>query len=47
MRVSLNEIQVICRKAFEGIRSGPGDLRDAAQGMAGPQTHRRPCLSRV
>lgn len=31
MRVSLNEIQVICRKAFEGIGFAPGDCDDAAE----------------
>ncbi|MGF6590056.1 DUF3726 domain-containing protein [Pseudomonas sp. 2835] len=30
MRVSLNEIQVMCRKAFEGMGFAPGDCEDAA-----------------
>lgn len=34
MRVSLNEIQVICRKAFEGIGFAPGDCDDAAEMIA-------------
>jgi LDH2 family malate/lactate/ureidoglycolate dehydrogenase len=31
MRVSLNEIQVMCRKAFEGMGFAPGDCEDAAE----------------
>ncbi|MQG93525.1 DUF3726 domain-containing protein [Pseudomonas sp. MN1F] len=31
MRVSLNEIQVMCRKAFEGMGFAPGDYEDAAE----------------
>ena len=31
MRVSLNEIQVMCRKAFEGMGYAPGDCEDAAE----------------
>ncbi|WP_256579132.1 DUF3726 domain-containing protein [Pseudomonas sp. VI4.1] len=34
MRVSLNEIQVVCRKAFEGIGFAPGDCDDAAEMIA-------------
>ena len=34
MRVSLNEIQVVCRKAFEGIGFAPGDCDDAADMIA-------------
>jgi LDH2 family malate/lactate/ureidoglycolate dehydrogenase len=34
MRVSLNEIQVICRKAFEGIGFAAGDCDDAAEMIA-------------
>lgn len=30
MRVSLNEIQVMCRKVFEGMGFAPGDCEDAA-----------------
>ncbi|PYG95927.1 DUF3726 domain-containing protein, partial [Arthrobacter stackebrandtii] len=31
MRVSLNEIQVMCRKAFEGMGFAAGDCEDAAE----------------
>lgn len=34
MRVSLNEVQVICRKAFEGIGFATGDCDDAAEMIA-------------
>ena len=34
MRVSLNEIQVICRKAFEGLGFAAGDCADAAEMIA-------------
>lgn len=39
MRVSLNEIQVVCRKAFEGIGFAPGDCDDAAEMIAWLQLH--------
>ena len=39
MRVSLNEIQVICRKAFEGIGFAPGDCDDAAEMIARPVSY--------
>jgi LDH2 family malate/lactate/ureidoglycolate dehydrogenase len=34
MRVSYNEVQVICRKAFEGLGFAPGDCDDAADMIA-------------
>ncbi|KAB0491178.1 DUF3726 domain-containing protein [Pseudomonas vancouverensis] len=34
MRVSFNEIQVICRKAFEGLGFAAGDCDDAAEMIA-------------
>jgi LDH2 family malate/lactate/ureidoglycolate dehydrogenase len=34
MRVSFNEVQVICRKAFEGLGFAPGDCDDAADMIA-------------
>ena len=34
MRVSFNEVQVICRKAFEGLGFAPGDCDDAAEMIA-------------
>ncbi|MED5610904.1 DUF3726 domain-containing protein [Pseudomonas sp. JH-2] len=39
MRVAFNEVQVLCRKAFEGLGLDPGDGEDAAQMVAWAQLH--------
>jgi len=39
MRVSFNEVQVISRKAFEGLGFAPGDCDDAADMIARLQQH--------
>ncbi len=51
MRVSLNEIQVMCRKAFEGMGFAAGDCEDAAelvgwlqlQGLDASVRWKKPC----